>query len=413
MNWKKWLGLETRNAEVRQVEDELDVLLKGVMFRKKVTREEALSIPAVASGVQLIANVIAGLPIRLYRELNNHVEEVDNDIRLRLLNIETNSVLSAYETKVSMIHDLILEGSCYCYLGKDGNTTISLQYIPKGAVGLIDNGRRINREIYYVIDGNIYDEFNILRAVRNSANGVSGRGIIDDNAVILSTMYNALCYENGAMSKGGKKGFLKSDRKLSKEMMDELKKGWNRLYSNNNSDVIVLNQGITFEGADSTATENQLNENKQTNTELLYKILGFAEDTFTNEEAFRVFVKTAIVPIIDCLTQAMNRALLLEAEKGSYYFSFDMNDLLKADMLTRYQAYKTAVEANWINIDEIRALENMAPLGIDFVGLNLANVLYYPATNTIYTPNTGQYSDLTKKGGDSNESGSAQRTSDN
>lgn len=413
MNWKKWLGLETRNVEVRQVEDELDVLLKGESFRKKVTREEALSIPAIASGVQMIANVIAGLPIRLYRAVNKHVEEVDSDIRLRLLNIETNSVLSAYETKVAMIQDLILEGSCYCYLGKDGNTPISLQYIPKVAVGLIDNGRRINREIYYAIDGNIYDEFNILRAVRNSANGVSGRGIIDDNAVILSTMYNALCYENGAMSKGGKKGFLKSDKKLTKEMMDELKNGWKRLYNNNNSDVIVLNQGITFEGADSTATENQLNENKQTNTELLYKILGFAEDTFTNEEAFRVFVKTAIVPIIDCLTQAMNRALLLEAEKGSYYFSFDMNDLLKADMLTRYQAYKTAVEANWINIDEIRALENMKPLGIDFVGLNLANVLYYPADKTIYTPNTGTYSDLTKKGGDSNESRSAQRTSDN
>ena len=66
------------------------------------------------------------------------------------------------------------------------------------------------------------------------------------------------------MSKGGKKGFLKSERKLTKEMMDELKKGWKQLYSNNNSDVIVLNNGVDFQNADSTATENQLNENKQT-----------------------------------------------------------------------------------------------------------------------------------------------------
>lgn len=410
MNWRKWLGIETRSAEVTPSDEELELLLKGRIFGTKVTRSEAISIPAVASGVYMIASIVAGLPIKLYKVVDDRVEEVVGDNRTRLLNVETNSILSTFETKVAMINDLLLEGNCYCYIGKEGNKAIDLQYLPKSSVAIIDNGRRINREVYYVVDGTIYDDFNIMSAVRNSHNGVRGRGLIDDNSVLLSTMYNALCYENGAMSKGGKKGFLKSERKLTKEMMDELKKGWKQLYSNNNSDVIVLNNGVDFQNADSTATENQLNENKQTNTELLYKILGFTEDTFTNEEAFRVFVKTAIVPIVACLTQAINRSLLLEAEKGTYYFRFDLNDLLKADMLSRYQAYKTAIEANWIKIDEIRKLEDMEPLGIDFLGLNLANVLYYPDDKTIYTPNTGQFGDL-KKGGEGNEGRGAERSS--
>ena len=57
-----------------------------------------------------------------------------------------------------------------------------------------------------------------------------------------------------------------------------------------------------------------------------------------------------------------------------------MNDLLKADMLTRFNAYKTALESNWINIDEIRKREDLSPMGIDFVSMNLANVFYYPKT---------------------------------
>ena len=93
--------------------------------------------------------------------------------------------------------------------------------------------------------------------------------------------------------------------------------------------------------------------------------------------------------------------MLLEEEKGTLYFSFDMNDLLKADMLTRYQAYKTALEANWIRIDEIREQEDYTPLGIDFVGLNLGSVLYYADTKKIYTPNTGEIETLdTMKGGE-------------
>ena len=84
-----------------------------------------------------------------------------------------------------------------------------------------------------------------------------------------------------------------------------------------------------------------------------------------------------------------------------------MNDLLKADMLTRFNAYKTALDSNWINIDEIRQREDLSPMGIDFVSMNLANVFYYPETKQVYTPNTGVLGDLThakaEKGGENSE----------
>ena len=407
---KNLFGTEKRsedNAFIDTAED-IDLSLPSYDQNTRVTRQQALSVPAVASALFLISGIIAGIPIKLYRREGQQITEVSDDPRIKLLNVETNAVLGAFETKQSMLNDLIMEGSCYCYIGKNGNKAESLHYVPNYRVAVIDNGKLINRQVSYLIDGQRYDDFNLVRAVRNSTDGVRGRGLLDDNSMQISSMYNALVYENGVISKGVRKGFLKSEGRLTVKALEALKRAWRYMTSKlGQSDVIVLNKGITFESADSTAVENQLNESKQTNADLVYKLFGFTDKTFTDEKAFNIFVKTTIMPIVNCFTESINRALLLEDEKGTYYFSLDMNDLQKADMLTRFNAYKTALDSNWISADEIRQREDLSPIGIDFVSMNLANVFYYPKDKKVYTPNTGILSDLNdlkpQKGGENNE----------
>jgi phage portal protein BeeE len=36
--------------------------------------------------------------------------------------------------------------------------------------------------------------------------------------------------------------------------------------------------------------------------------------------------------------------------------------LLRADTKTRYDAYKVALDAGWVTVDEVRALEDLPPL---------------------------------------------------
>lgn len=411
-------GVEKRSEQLVEIapelqannssDEELNLLLEGRQFSVNVTREQVLSIPAVASSINIIAGIIAGLPIRLLRNKKGDLIEVTDDNRLKLLNLDTGAIMGAYETKKSLITDYLLEGEGALYVDKVGNTVRSLQYIPYNNYATVSNGRVIDRVIKHYIDGKSYSDYELLRIVRNSTDGYTGNGIIKENPVILSTMYNALYYENGAMSKGGKKGFLKSENRLHPKMLEALKSAWRKLYSNNNSDVMVLNKGVTFEPADSTATENQLNENKQTNSEQVYRLFGLTEDTFTNNDAFNVFVKTALVPIIDNFTECLNRFLLLEREKGDFYFSFDMKELIKSDLLSRYQSYQIGLEKGWLTIDEVRKFEDLEPLGIDFIKLGLDAVLYYPNSKQVYTPNTGEWAkfgDLSKKGGVNNESG--------
>lgn len=44
-------------------------------------------------------------------------------------------------------------------------------------------------------------------------------------------------------------------------------------------------------------------------------------------------------------------------------------------------------------------MENMEPLGIEWLELGLNSVLYNPKTKEIYTPNTDSHQDLGQKGG--------------
>ena len=47
-----------------------------------------------------------------------------------------------------------------------------------------------------------------------------------------------------------------------------------------------------------------------------------------------------------------------------------------------------------MQLDEVRALEDLPPLGINFVKLGLNDVLLDPKTGQIYTPNTNAYAQM-------------------
>ena len=48
-------------------EENLDLALRGEAAKTEVTREQALQIPAVSVGVNLLSNSIASIPIRLFK----------------------------------------------------------------------------------------------------------------------------------------------------------------------------------------------------------------------------------------------------------------------------------------------------------------------------------------------------------
>ena len=416
MNFKFWKGKKEERSILEQDGTGLkDLLLAAGLIEDNITRTEALNIPTLAGCVELISSIVASIPIKLYKEVDGKVEEVKEDIRVKLLNEETGDTLTAFEMKKAMVMDYLLMGNGYSYINKEKGQFVSLHYIKESDVSINRNVDPIFKNYDVLIGGNTYKPYNFIRLLRHSDNGADGYGIIEENPILLSVVYNSLKYENILSKTGGnKKGFIESEKGLTKESINELKEQWKNMYSGNSENCVVLNKGLNFKESQATPTEMQMNENKLANGSEICKILNIPPSIITgdgkaNEGDFNKMFKIAIIPILNALISSTNRDLLLEKEKESFYFGYDANELLKGDIEKRFKAYEIAIKNKIMGINEVRYKEDLPPeeLFEDTILLNLSDVLYNTKTGKVYTPNTDKVSNL--KGGESNENRNSQQ----
>lgn len=362
-----------------------------------ITFEEALQIPAVASSIDFISTICARVPVKLYREDGEDTVEITDDGRVQLLNGETGDLMNAYQMKKAWVTDYF-NGQGYIYINRKREIR-SLHYVEKQyiSVNRFTNPVFKDADIYVSgMQGSFYPH-DFLRLCRNTKDGVTGVPITESNSQLLSLYYSILKFERKLMKTGGgKKGFLTSETRLGKDVIEDMRRAWRRVFDENRENMMVLNKGTGFQEASATPTEMQLNENKQTNANditLLFLLSPKALQGASDDDIVAA-VKTACIPIIEQMEAAYNSGLLLESEKRDMYFSCDTSTLERGDILKRYQAYALAIEKHWMQADEIRYKEDMKPLGLDWIELGLNSVLYDPKTRQIYTPNTNETANM-------------------
>ena len=365
--------------------------------------------PSVAGAIDEIARTVANIPIKLYRKDGNRVTEIKNDRRVFLLNEETGDTLDANQMKQALVRDYYLGKGGFVYVDWNGIEVNSLRYVRSEYVSIANNADVIFKDYAILVQGKTYFPDEFIRVLRNSPDGMYGKSIVEENSRLVSVAYNSLKFEEVLVKTGGnKKGFVKSPRRLTQDAIDALKEAWRRMYQNNTENVVILNEGLEFQEASNTSVEMQLNENKKTNGEEIRKLLGIPDNLGT-DQGDKAYIKYCINPFMGAFVTAINRALLLESEKGSYYFAPDMYELTKGDADKRYSAYKTAAETGWMQIDEIRAKENMEPLGLNMIKMGLQDVLYDPKSGSTYNLNTNTTTIIGKGGaGEGQESNSGE-----
>ena len=360
-----------------------DVLLTTIIKGESITREQALAIPAVAANVDFVSNCIASMPIKLFKRKDGHVEEVTDDTRIRLLNNDTGDTLDAFQMKKAMVTDYLLGKGGYCYIARHKNDVTGLYYVQDFYVTFNYDFVPIYKTYKIYVGENTYQPYEFIKILRNTVTGAWGIGIIEELTKALETCYQTMIYQLGLVKTGGnKRGFLKSEKKLTEEAMTALKAAWSRLYANNTENVVVLNQGLDFKEASNTSVEMQLNETVEKLDSQIDKIFHIYSD-------FNETFKFAIYPIVKAFETALNRDLLLEKEKSKYFFEFDVKEIIKADIKSRYEVYRMSKECQMTTINERRRMENMNDIeGGDVIDLGLGAVLYDVKTHTYYTPNT-------------------------
>lgn len=378
-----------------------DPLLKALFYGEEITRDKAMSIPAVSSAADLISSMIACMPIKLYQDKGEKVEEIKKDYRVALLNDDTHDLLDAFQWKKALVIDYLMGKGGYSYIKKSRNSISGLYYVECEKITPYKSENPIFKECEYDIDGNKYKSYQIFRILRNTKDGITGTPITAEISKSLETAFSTLLYQLNLVKKGGnKKGFLTSEKKLTQEAIDRLKDAWKRMYQTNEENCVVLNEGMNFKESSNSSVEMQLDESKNTlnkEVNMVFHIKDKFDDTF----------KEAILPVIKALESSLNRYILLEAEKNNgYFFELDTKEITKANLKERYEAYNVALEGGWLNKNEVRYEENKDKVdGLDAYNMSLGSVLFDPQTKTYFVPNTGQIKGQEDNKIDNNEGG--------
>lgn len=380
-----------------------DVLLSAILNGEDINSKKALTIPAVASAVNRIANLVAVLPIKLYKteivKSENEGEpdrtktvELKDDERVFLLNVDSGDTLDQFAIKRNIAKDYLLEKGAFLYINKKNPTSKSvadidgLRYVPPVKVSAVINDvDPVNKNGQYLVNGKHYEQFDFVSILRDTDDGFLGVPLTKQINDVLSTAVSNILYEMGVVKKGGtKKGFLQSEKELSKEAMATLKNAWRQLYSNTSDNVLVLNKGLTFQEASDNSVDLQIDQRKKTLFKEINDVFGIHSDKF--EEVFR----DAVLPVLEAIESALNKTLLTEDEKKTHYYSFDKREVLKASLKERYEAYKTASEIGVMTKNEIRDSEDLERIeGMDVVSMGLGDVIYDTKSREYFTPNTG------------------------
>lgn len=374
----------------RRTEDQMvqveNNLLKAILGVTQIDKQTALAIPQVSDSVDFIAGIIAGLPVRLTKEINGVIQPVKDDGRVKMLNGDTGDTLDAFQMKKAMLVDYFMGKGGFAYIDRAGNTFTGLHYIDESQLSVNKNSDPIFKTGYYTVVENVdrLYPYQLVKVLRNTKDGFAGQSIVREVAKALETAYNSISTQNKIFKRDGmKKGFLEAEAVITKEAAEKLKQDWSGLY-NGGDNTILLNKGLKFTPANMSVAEMQLIEARRLLDEEIRNIFHIKEnlnDTFN----------CALKPVIKQLETALNRDLLLESEKLHFRFYLDTSDVFTATEKDRYDTYNTAIKGGYMSINEVREKEHLNKIqGLDLYNLGLSSALFNPKDQQIIIPNMAQ-----------------------
>jgi len=214
----------------------------------------------------------------------------------------------------------------------------------------------------------------ILHLHINSEDGLDGRSPIRINRESLGITQAAEIYSSSWFSNGAIPAMiLHSPRALTQKAKENIRKSWLDRFmgSKNANKMAILEEGITMEVVGQDPEKSQLDKLRTAQIEAaariyrvpLFMIQAQTKDTSWGsgiEQQMLGFVNLTIAPWTTQWTQVVARDLLTRQSVNSHEASFIFNALVRGDIQTRFNAYKSA--ERWMTTNEIREIEDMNPI---------------------------------------------------
>ena len=347
-----------------------------------VTPDTAMKVAAVYAAVKVLSETIAGLPLRLFkRDGDNKIPATDHPT-FHLFD-EPNSHMTSFELRENLVSNTNYHGNAYHQkVYRAGQVRELIPLMSENMAVSRDNGKVKylyteqgeetpfrESKIWHVKNmskSSVYND-NAQEGILGISPIVAGKEVI--GAALAADEYAARYFSNNASAglHASHPGHLSENAKeFLRQSLEEYGKLENKFKS------IVTSEDVKLTPLGGTNEQSQFLETRQYSVEEISRLfrlpavlIGHPDKTMTYasaEQMFRSFVMHTIVPWLVRLEQSMNRYLLPDEDRDGYFWEHNVSGLLRGDTKARYEAYTAGRNGGWLNVDEIRALENMNAL---------------------------------------------------
>lgn len=359
-----------------------------------VTVDSALGLSATWACVNLLAGTIASLPLMIYRTDRNGVRTVAKDHPLYwVLHDSPNYDQTAVDFWEFMAASIELHGNAFAEIEKRANGDVySLTPLRPD---LVTTRRLGNGDIEYRWTDetsalNVATQERVLH-IRGFGGGPLG------GASTLSVCRNTFgaaqatdkaastMFANGAMPSG----VLSTDKTLTGPQRVEAERLLTEKFVGalNAGRPMLLDNGVSWQQLTISPEDAQMLESRKFSGEEICRLFGVPPamvgygDKSSNwgtgkEQDVLGFQKFNLRRRLKRIEQALMKQLLSSRDRlDGITIEFNLEGLLRGDSEARAAFYKSGLNDGWLTINEVRAIENMAPVeGGDVARVQMQNV---------------------------------------
>lgn len=340
-----------------------DDMPEGIRPPSRAADCDPLSLSTVFRGVQVLQTAITGLPIHEMRG-GVKLDTVSSLVQQPDVNRSRRDFLA------DMVASMVIDGNAFVRLVRFGGDIVSCEVLPPDLVVVSDDGSDpAAPKLRYSYLGKDYTADDIVHCkFLNVPGRLRGLGPIsaareEVEGAKMARDYKARFYTDSS----NLKGYLKTDKKVTPEYAKQAKTDWKA--SGTAADIKVLGENLTYVPLDMKPADLQFLETQKFDTTQIARLLGIPASimlaavdgsnlTYSNiEQSWIEFADYTLAAYAGEIEELFNRLL----PRGRTA-AFDWDSSRRADMADRFNAYKTAIDAGWMDVNEVRAREALPPL---------------------------------------------------
>ena len=342
-----------------------------------VSTHTALQLSVVWACVKRVSETIGTLPLTLYRQEGRKPVPASDLLLYEILKHTPNADTTSVQFWEAVVGSILLRGNAFIrkrYVGKQ-IAALYLLLPDQVQIKRLDDGSL--QYTYRGLNGRaeVIDKRDMMHIAGFSLDGQIGLSAIQYGARTIGQAASANEAADGTFANGLHKTVaFKVDRILKPDQRAEFKN-----YIGEQSGALragrplVFEQGVTAETIGLDPVDAQLLESRSYSVEEICRFFGVPPILIghsdkqsswpTSTEAQKdLFLMLALRPILKRIEESIRKHLLEPSERRFFYARFNLEGLLRADSEGRSKYYSTLAQNGVMTRNEIRELEDMAPM---------------------------------------------------